>query len=171
MEKFLNHFWGKEVDFKKEAIAGVTTFLAMAYIIAVNPSILSVTGMDAGALVTATCLTAGIITIFMGLYEIKDFPPAYTNTFYFFDCDFKKCVSDLVEEYVCFSKTVAYDTANRMIYAGAKENKIKVYDVEDDFDLIFEDLDKLKTDNIYIITGMKPYKKIKEFFKKGDNNE
>ena len=109
--------------------------------------------------------------IFMGLYEIKDFPPAYTNTFYFFDCDFKKCVSDLVEEYVCFSKTVAYDTANRMIYAGAKENKIKVYDVEDDFDLIFEDLDKLKTDNIYIITGMKPYKKIKEFFKKGDNNE
>ena len=53
----------------------------------------------------------------------------------------------------------------------AKENKIKVYDVEDDFDLIFEDLDKLKTDNIYIITGMKPYKKIKEFFKKGDNNE
>ena len=68
MEKFLNHFWGKEVDFKKEAIAGVTTFLAMAYIIAVNPSILSVTGMDAGALVTATCLTAGIITIFMGLY-------------------------------------------------------------------------------------------------------
>lgn len=109
--------------------------------------------------------------IFMGLYEIKDFQPAYTNTFYFFDCDFKKCVSDLVEEYVCFSKTVAYDTANRMIYAGAKENKIKVYDVEDDFDLIFEDLDKLKTDNIYIITGMKPYKKIKEFFKKGDNNE
>ena len=46
---------------------------------------------------------------------------------YFFDCDFKKRVSDLVEEYVCSSKTVAYDTANRMIYAGATENKIKVY--------------------------------------------
>ena len=46
-----------------------------------------------------------------------------------------------------------------------------IEDDEDDFDLIFEDLDKLKTDNIYIITGMKPYKKIKEFFKKGDNNE
>lgn len=68
MEKFLNHFGGQEVDFKKEAIAGVTTFLAMAYIIAVNPSILSTTGMNAGALVTATCLTAGVITIFMGLY-------------------------------------------------------------------------------------------------------
>lgn len=68
MEKFLSHFGGKEVDFKKEAIAGVTTFLAMAYIIAVNPSILSTTGMNAGALVTATCLTAGLVTILMGVY-------------------------------------------------------------------------------------------------------
>ena len=65
----------------------------------------------------------------------------------------------------------AFQRQLHMIQQGAKENKIKVYDVEDDFDLIFEDLDKLKTDNIYIITGMKPYKKIKEFFKKGDNNE
>lgn len=108
--------------------------------------------------------------IWMGLYEIKDFPPAYTNTFYFFDCDFTKCVSKKVEEYVCFSKTVAYDTANRMLYAGADAKKVKVYDVEDDFDLIFEDLDNLKTDNIYIITGMKPYKKIKAFFTKEDTN-
>lgn len=109
--------------------------------------------------------------IWMGLYEIKDFKPAYANTFYFFDCDFKKCINKNVEEYVCFSKTVAYDTANRMIYAGADEKKVKVYDIEDDFDVIFEDLDKIKTDNIYIITGMKPYKKIKAFFEKGDKNE
>lgn len=109
--------------------------------------------------------------IWMGLYEIKDFPPSYTNTFYFFDCDFKKCVSKNVEQYVCFSKTVAYDTANRMIYAGADEKKVKIYDIEDDFELIFEDLDTISTDNIYIITGMKPYKKIKAFFEKGDTNE
>ncbi len=109
--------------------------------------------------------------IWMGLYEIKDFKPAYTNTFYFFDCNFKDVVKSNVEKYVCFSKTVCYDTANRMIYAGADEKKIKVYDVEDDFDIIFEDLDKLKTDNIYLITGMKPYKKLKTFFEKGDKNE
>lgn len=109
--------------------------------------------------------------IWMGLYEIKDFPPAYTNTFYFFDCDFTKCISKTVEEYVCFSKTVAYDTANRMIYAGADEKRIKVYDVEDNFPLIFEDLDTIKTNNIYIITGMKPYKKIKAFFEKGENHD
>ena len=110
--------------------------------------------------------------IYMGLYEIKDFPPAYTNTFYFFDCDFKKIVNTDVEKYVCFSKTVSFDTANRMIYAGIAEEKLKVYDVEDNFDLIFEDIDKLESEIIYIITGMKPYKKIKAFFnKESDNND
>ncbi|WP_101772896.1 NCS2 family permease [Peptostreptococcus faecalis] len=56
----------KNVDFKKEIVAGLTTFLTMAYIIAVNPSILSETGMDAGALVTATCLAAAIGCFLMG---------------------------------------------------------------------------------------------------------
>ncbi|WP_035290740.1 NCS2 family permease [Clostridium sp. KNHs214] len=55
-------------DVKKEVIAGITTFLTMAYIIAVNPGILSATGMPMGALVTATCLAAGVTTILMGLY-------------------------------------------------------------------------------------------------------
>lgn len=109
--------------------------------------------------------------VFMGLYEIKDFPPAYTNTFYFFDCDFKKVVESNVEQYVCFSKTVCYDCANRMIYDGAPIEKVKIYDIEDDFDTIFESLDTLKTDNIYIITGMKPYHKIKKFFNGGAENE
>lgn len=53
---------------KTEIIAGITTFLTMAYIIAVNPDFLSQTGMDKGAVLTATCLTAGLTTIFMGLY-------------------------------------------------------------------------------------------------------
>lgn len=67
MEKF---FKLKEhnTDVKKEILAGITTFLTMAYIIAVNPSILSAAGMDAGALVTATCLVAGLSTILMGVY-------------------------------------------------------------------------------------------------------
>ncbi|WP_420825928.1 NCS2 family permease [Clostridium taeniosporum] len=53
---------------KTEIIAGITTFLTMAYIIAVNPDFLSQTGMDKGAVLTATCLTAGLTTIFMGIY-------------------------------------------------------------------------------------------------------
>ena len=110
--------------------------------------------------------------LYIGLYEVKDFKPAYNNSFYFFDCDFKKIVNTDVEKYVSFSKTVAYETANRMLYAGIKKDKLKIYDVEDDFDLIFEDIDKLDSKTIYIITGMKPYKKIKAFFnKEGENND
>lgn len=65
-----NFFKLKEngTDLKKEVIAGITTFLAMAYIIAVNPDILSAAGMNKGAVLTATCLTAGLTTILMGLY-------------------------------------------------------------------------------------------------------
>ena len=58
----------KNVNYKREMLAGLTTFLTMAYIIAVNPGILSETGMNAGALVTATCLSAGIACILMGLF-------------------------------------------------------------------------------------------------------
>lgn len=57
----------KPVNMKTEMLAGLTTFLTMAYIIAVNPSILSQTGMDAGALVTATCLGAALGCFLMGL--------------------------------------------------------------------------------------------------------
>ena len=51
----------------QEVRAGLTTFLAMAYIIAVNPSLLTAAGIPAAAAVTATCLGAGIMTILMGL--------------------------------------------------------------------------------------------------------
>ena len=49
-------------------MAGITTFLTMAYILAVNPSILGETGMDKGALFTTTVLMSALPTIFMGLY-------------------------------------------------------------------------------------------------------
>jgi AGZA family xanthine/uracil permease-like MFS transporter len=53
---------------RTEILAGLTTWLAMVYIVAVNPSILATTGMDQGALFVATCLGAGIASIVMGLY-------------------------------------------------------------------------------------------------------
>lgn len=53
---------------RREVIAGVTTFLAMAYIIVVNPAILSDAGMDFGAVFVATCLAAAIGTLIMGLF-------------------------------------------------------------------------------------------------------
>ena len=65
---FFDILSNEKVDYKKEVVAGITTFLTMAYIITVNPAILSVTGMPSGALVTATCLTAGLVTILMGVF-------------------------------------------------------------------------------------------------------
>lgn len=53
---------------RRELIAGVTTFLTMAYIIFVNPSILADAGMDKGALITVTALTACFGTLLMGLW-------------------------------------------------------------------------------------------------------
>lgn len=54
-------------DVKTEVIGGLTTFMTMAYILAVNPSILSASGMDANAIVMATALAAFIGTLCMAL--------------------------------------------------------------------------------------------------------
>jgi len=53
---------------RKEIIGGITTFLTMAYILAVNPNILSATGMDAGAVFTTSCVSAAVATLVMDLY-------------------------------------------------------------------------------------------------------
>lgn len=53
---------------RTEILAGITTFLTMAYILAVNPNILSVTGMDKGALFTTTVLTSAFTTLLMAFY-------------------------------------------------------------------------------------------------------
>ena len=58
----------KETTIRTEIMAGITTFLTMAYILAVNPSILGETGMDKGALFTTTVLMSALPTIFMALY-------------------------------------------------------------------------------------------------------
>ena len=61
------NFLGKPVDYSTEIISGITTFLTMAYIIFVNPDILSAAGMDRASLIVVTCLVTGIITIATGL--------------------------------------------------------------------------------------------------------
>lgn len=67
-ESFLEkvfHLSENHTDVKTEIIAGFTTFMTMAYILAVNPSILSAAGMDSGAVFTATALAAFIATLLM----------------------------------------------------------------------------------------------------------
>ena len=68
---FLDSYFGltaNGTDVRTEAIAGVTTFLTMVYIVFVNPLILSKAGMDPGAVFTATCIAASVSTLIMALY-------------------------------------------------------------------------------------------------------
>ena len=55
-------------DFKSEVLAGVTTFITMAYIIFVNPQMMAASGMDIGASFVGTCIAASIACIAMGVY-------------------------------------------------------------------------------------------------------
>jgi len=82
-----NHFKLAEhhTNVKTEVIAGITTFLTMAYIIFVNPSILSQTGMDYGAVFVATCVAAAVGCLIMGLwanYPIAQAPGMGLNAFF-----------------------------------------------------------------------------------------
>ncbi|NLM05102.1 MAG: NCS2 family permease [Clostridiales bacterium] len=65
-----------KTDVKTEVIAGITTFITMAYILFVNPDMLSVTGMDYNSVFLATCISAAIGTFLMGFYAKIPFAQA-----------------------------------------------------------------------------------------------
>lgn len=72
---------------KTEVMAGLTTFMAMAYILVVNPDILSATGMDRGAIFTATAVSSAVATLIMALYANYPFvlaPGMGLNAFFAF---------------------------------------------------------------------------------------
>jgi len=72
---------------RTEILAGITTFMTMAYILAVNPSILGETGMDKGALFTATVISSAIATLVMALWAKLPFalaPGMGLNAFFAF---------------------------------------------------------------------------------------
>lgn len=84
LEKALG-FDPKTMRFKTEVIAGATTFLTMSYILAVNPAVLSSTGMDKGALFTATAIAAAIATLllaFMAKLPFAQAPSMGLNAFF-----------------------------------------------------------------------------------------
>jgi AGZA family xanthine/uracil permease-like MFS transporter len=85
MFQYLFRLQEQKANVRTEVLGGVTTFMTMAYIVFVNPSILSQAGMDFGAVMTATCLSAGIATWAMGLaanYPIA-LAPAMGENFFF----------------------------------------------------------------------------------------
>ena len=71
MKAFLDNFFktkSHNTDIQTEIVAGITTFITMAYIIFVNPQMMAQTGMDHGAIFVGTCLAAAGACLFMGLF-------------------------------------------------------------------------------------------------------
>jgi len=91
----------------REFIAGLTTFAAMAYILAVNPSILSTAKMDRGALITATAVASAVMTIVMALatnYPIALAPGMGLNAFFAFT--------------ICGAKGIPWTAALGLVFYG-----------------------------------------------------
>ncbi|MBV9275204.1 MAG: NCS2 family permease [Verrucomicrobia bacterium] len=91
----------------REVVAGLTTFAAMAYILAVNPLILSQTGIDRGALVTATGIASAVMTIVMALatnYPIALAPGMGLNAFFTYT--------------ICLAKGIPWQAALGFVFYG-----------------------------------------------------
>lgn len=81
-----------KTDVRTEVLAGLTTFMTMAYIIFVNPDLLSIAGMNFGAVLAATCISAAIGSITMGLmanYPFALAPGMGLNAFFVFGVVFR----------------------------------------------------------------------------------
>lgn len=86
LQKLLG-FDKQSMTLRTEVIAGITTFLTMSYILAVNPSVLGTTGMDKGAVFTATALASAIATLllaFMAKLPFAQAPSMALNAFFAF---------------------------------------------------------------------------------------
>jgi AGZA family xanthine/uracil permease-like MFS transporter len=92
---------------RREFVGGLTTFAAMAYVLAINPLILSKAGLDPAALVTATALTAALMTVLMALftnYPIALAPGMGLNAFFTFT--------------ICLQKGVPWQAALGLVFYG-----------------------------------------------------
>jgi AGZA family xanthine/uracil permease-like MFS transporter len=88
MEGFIERFFSlKENDtsFRTELLGGVTTFMTMSYIIFLQPAVLSLAGMDSGAVMVATCISSAVATLLMGLFAKYPFAlaPAVGHNVFF----------------------------------------------------------------------------------------
>jgi len=103
--------------------------------------------------------------VVMGIGQLEDFIPYYTNTFYTYDCNIDKLEDSNVEKYISYGKAIAYDQANRFIYEGISESKIKIIP-SDDMELVLDELDKSKCNNVYLVAMIHKYEEFREIAEK-----
>jgi UDP-N-acetylmuramyl tripeptide synthase len=93
---------------------------------------------------------------------VDDIVPHYTNTFYAFDCNFAPFAESGVERCICFGKTICFDAANRLRYAGVPESRITILNTDDEAE-IMNALASCNTKNIYLITWLKKYESMRAY--------
>jgi UDP-N-acetylmuramyl tripeptide synthase len=98
----------------------------------------------------------------IGLDVVDDIIPHYSNTFYAFDCNFESFARSHVEKSICFSKTICYDMANRLRYAGIPEEQIDILDTDDE-PAILRALELCRARTVYLITWIKKYEKLRHY--------
>ena len=91
---------------------------------------------------------------------VDDIVPHYSNTFYTFDCNFEPLVASGLERCICFGSVISLDAANRLRYAGVPDENIDVIDTDDDEEILAA-IAACRTDNIYLITWIKKYERLK----------
>jgi AGZA family xanthine/uracil permease-like MFS transporter len=102
------NFNALKTNYRREALAGFTTFISMAYILFVNPSVLGATGMDKGAVFTATALASALGCLLMGLvakYPIAIAPSLGINAFFAYS--------------VCIGMKIPWQTALAGVFVAA----------------------------------------------------
>ncbi|GEN48838.1 NCS2 family permease [Ligilactobacillus pobuzihii] len=111
MKKSITSFFGIDklnTTIKREVLAGFTTFISMAYILFVNPSILGDAGMDKGAVFTATALASALGCVLMGVlakYPIATAPSLGINAFFAYS--------------VCIGMKIPWETALAGVFVAA----------------------------------------------------
>lgn len=105
--------------------------------------------------------------VILGLCLVNDFKPYYTNTFYSYDCNFKPLIKSNVEKFICFSKWVCYDTANRILYEDVNKDKVVIVE-DDDVSKIMKEIMNCQSNNVYLITWLHTFEDIQKYVERGD---
>ena len=108
--------------------------------------------------------------VMIGLYEIEDFDPFFAGSFYLFDCDLGPVIDSGITEYVAFSRTVAWDIANRLVYAGVDRKQIQVLDTNE-IPAILETVDRLEPEVVYMVLEIEHDKAIQAYLSKHGGTE
>ncbi|MCI1987542.1 MAG: NCS2 family permease [Lactobacillus sp.] len=109
-EKLLAYFEIEQLNttIRRELLAGFTTFISMAYILFVNPSVLGASGMDKGAVFTATALASALGCLLMGIlakYPIATAPALGINAFFAYS--------------VCIGMKIPWETALAGVFVAS----------------------------------------------------